>query len=58
MTDKSQTTTMARQAEAGEMVALRAEQFLDHLEKRWPEVTDMDEWRDALLGAISEMRML
>ena len=38
------------------MVALRAEDLLDQLEKRWPEITDMNEWRDALLDAISEMR--
>jgi hypothetical protein len=40
------------------MVAHKAEAFLDQLGKRWPEVTDMDEWRDALLEAISEMRLL
>lgn len=60
MTDsqgKSQ-TTLARRAEAGEVVAYRAEEFLDQLEKRWPEVTDMDEWRNALLEAIAEMRLL
>ena len=51
-------TTLARRAEAGEAVAYHAEEFLDQLERRWPEVTDMDEWRDALLAAISEMRLL
>ena len=51
-------TTMARRAEAGEMVAHRAEEFLSNLEKRWPEVNDMDGWRDALLEAISDLRML
>jgi hypothetical protein len=55
MSDKQ--TALAKRAEAGEMVALRAEDFLDQLGKRWPEVTDLDEWRDALLEAISEMRM-
>ena len=51
-------TILARRAEAGEMVALRAEDFLDRLDKRWPEVTDLDKWRDALLEAISELRTL
>ena len=45
-------------AEAAEGVAYHAEEFLSQLEKRWPEVCDMDEWRDALLQAISELRML
>lgn len=51
-------TTLARRAEAGEAVAYWAEEFLAALEKKWPEVTDMDDERDQLLKAISEMRML
>ena len=51
-------TALARRVEAAEMVAHRAEEFLDQLDKRWPEVTDLDEWRDALLEAISELRTL
>ena len=43
---------------AGEMVAYWAEEFLSALEKKWPEVTDMDDEREALLKAISELRML
>lgn len=50
-------TTVARKIEAAEMVAYRAEEFLSALEKRWPEVTDMDAERDDLLKAISELRM-
>jgi hypothetical protein len=51
-------TTVARKMEAAESVAYHAEEFLDRLEKRWPEVTDMDDCRDALLKAISELRLL
>lgn len=50
--------TVARKMEAAEAVAYHAEEFLDRLEKRWPEVTDMDDCRDALLQAISELRLL
>lgn len=53
-----QQTTLARRAEAGEAVAYWAEEFLAALEKKWPEVNDMDDERDQLLKAISEMRML
>ena len=49
---------VARKTEAAEMVAYHAEEFVDRLAKRWPEITDMDEWRDALMDAISELRML
>lgn len=53
----SERDALARRAEAGEMVALRAEEFLERLEKHWREEwDDMDEWRKALLDAISEMR--
>ena len=55
---RQRVAVLARRAEAGEVVAYHAEEFLDRLEKRWPEVNDMDEWRDALLDAISEMRLL
>lgn len=54
----SDNATLARRAEAGEVVAYWAEEFIDALEKKWPEVTDLDEERDALLKAISEMRSL
>lgn len=57
-TTGSNPALLARRAEAGEKVAYHAEEFLGQLEKRWPEVNDMDEWRDNLLKAISEMRML
>ena len=61
MSDPTPLTLMAvllKRSAAGEAVAYHAEEFLSQLEKRWPEVTGMDEWKDALMNAISELRML
>lgn len=55
----SETTVLARRAEAGEAVAYLAEEFLAALEKKYPgSRRDIADERDALLKAISEMRML
>lgn len=58
MSNQQSQTTVARKMEAAEAIAYHAEEFLGQLERRWPEVNDMDDWRDVLLNAISELRML
>jgi hypothetical protein len=56
---KDETTALARRAEAGEVVAYWAENFLAALEKKYPgSRRDIADERDALLKAISEMRTL